>query len=232
MSNVAKTLTLAKGEVGYQESRSGGHWTNHEKYAALVPGMAWVSDQGQPWCAVFNCWLDFENGLQPNIDFPLTASCDAAAAWFKKNGRWSDLPGVGAWVFFGTPADLVHTGRVVAYDADTVTVTAGNTSMTGSREGDGVHTLTYQRRSTYVVGYGYPKNLDGIRSADPRFDQKATPTPPPPAPAPTPASKTAGAKVDQGIKDLRAAKARPGSSRARVIARALRLLSGLLRRRK
>jgi hypothetical protein len=188
--------------------------------------MAWVSDQGQPWCAVWNCWVDYKAGLVPNVDFPLTASCDLAAAWFKRERRWSDRPGIGAWVFFGTPADLVHTGRVVAFDHDTITVTAGNTSATGSREGDGVHTLTYQRRSTYVVGYGYPKNLDGIRSADPRFHQQVA-TAPPPAPAPKP---NAGAKIEEAIKDVKAAKARPGTFRASVIARVLKLMRGLRRR--
>lgn len=223
-ATATQVLTLAKGEVGYQEGRSGGHWNNVEKYAAQVPTMAWVSTEGQPWCAVFNCWLDVGVGLIPNVDFPLTASCDAAAAWFKKNGRWSDLPGIGAWVLFGTPSDLVHTGRVVAFDADTITVTAGNTSMTGSREGDGVHTLTYQRRSTYVVGYGYPKNLAGIRSADPKFDEKPAAVTPPTPPKP---HMTAGPKVDDALGSLHDATAVPGSRRAKGIAAARKILRSL-----
>ena len=58
MTTVDKIKALAKAEVGYREGFSNGHHDNREKYAAQVPGLAWVSEEGQPWCAVFNSWLD------------------------------------------------------------------------------------------------------------------------------------------------------------------------------
>jgi hypothetical protein len=183
-------IAAAKGQVGYRESFSGGHWTNGEKFAAQVPGMAWVSDEGQPWCAVFNCWLDVKAGLKPNVDFPLTASCDVAGTWFRTNKRWSAYPAVGAWVFFGTDSDLSHTGRVIAFDADYITTVEGNTNTSGSREGDGVYLKKHGRRETRVIGYGYPKFPEGIDSADPKWagakPTTAAPKPPVVVPPVTP----------------------------------------------
>ncbi|HVE24370.1 MAG TPA: hypothetical protein VNC22_03155 [Sporichthya sp.] len=174
MSTAQKIIDVAKPEVGYHEGRSAdGHWNNREKYAGEVPGMAWVSAEGQPWCAVFNCWLDIKAGLKPNVDFPLTASCDVAGTWFRTQKRWSVYPAVGAWVFFGTTSDLSHTGRVVAYDADYIYTVEGNTNDSGAREGDGVYAKKHGRRETRVIGYGYPKFPEGIKSADPAWAAQA-----------------------------------------------------------
>lgn len=192
MSTVDKIITTAKAEVGYREGFSGGHWNNKEKYAAQVPGLAWVSAEGQPWCAVFNCWLDVKAGLAPGVDFPVTASCDAAGAWFKQAKRWSGYPAVGAWVFFGTASDLSHTGRVVRYDADYIYTIEGNTNDSGAREGDGVYEKKHGRREARVIGYGYPKFAEGIVSADPKYatqaPKPAVPVAPKPVVPPVPAA--------------------------------------------
>jgi hypothetical protein len=184
MSTVQNIIDAAKHEVGYREGFADGHWNNREKYAAQVPGMAWVSEEGQPWCAVFNCWLDVKAGLVPNVAFPLTASCDVAGTWFRTQKRWSAYPAVGAWVFFGTTSDLSHTGRVIAYDADYIWTVEGNTNDSGAREGDGVYFKKHGRRETRVIGYGYPKFPEGIDSADPAW-AGAKPTMVAPKPAPT-----------------------------------------------
>lgn len=193
-STVDKIKAAAKAEVGYQEGRSGGHWNNREKFAAQVPGMAWVSDDGQPWCAVFNCWLDLQGGLKPAVDFPLTASCDVAGNWFKGQKRWSQYPAVGAWVLFGTSSDLSHTGRVVAYDDTWIWTVEGNTNTDGSREGDGVYAKKHARREARIMGYGYPRFPEGIDSADPKL-ANAKPTTVTPAPKPVPAPKPPVTKV-------------------------------------
>lgn len=177
MTAVQKIKDLAKAEVGYHEGRSGGHWNNIEKYAPQVPGLTWA--QGEAWCATFNSWLDLKAGLKPNVDFPVTASCDAAGDWFKKAKRWSVYPAVGAWVLFGTPSDLSHTGRVVAYDAENIWTVEGNTNTSGSREGDGVYAKVHPRSLARIIGYGYPKFPEGIDSADPKFAaQKPVKVPP------------------------------------------------------
>ena len=191
MTTVDKIKALAKAEVGYREGFSNGHHDNREKYAAQVPGLAWVSEEGQPWCAVFNSWLDTKAGLRPGVDFPSTASCDAAGDWFKKMGRWSAYPAVGAWALFGTPSDLSHTGRVISFDDDYIYTIEGNTNDSGSREGDGVYAKKHGRREARVIGYGYPRFPEGIVSADPKWSsQKPIPAPRPPADPPTPPSSS------------------------------------------
>jgi hypothetical protein len=170
MTTADKVLATAKAQVGYHEGYSGGHWDNIEKYAAEVPGLAWAN--GQPWCAVFVSWVALTAGAADL--YPRTASCDVAGAWFKKAGRWSEFPAVGAQVFYGTAANLDHTGVVVAYDAITITTVEGNTNTDGSREGDGVYLKVRPRAGTNIVGYGYPKFPEGIRSADPAYSKETS----------------------------------------------------------
>lgn len=168
-----KVVSTARAQVGYHEGFSGGHWNNIEKYAGEVPGLAWAN--GQPWCAVFVSWVALKSGAAAL--YPRTASCDVAGAWFKKDGRWSEYPAIGAQVFFGTASDFQHTGIVVGYDADNITTVEGNTNTSGSAEGDGVYLKTRPRRSAFVVGYGYPRFPEGIVSADPAYARSA-PLPP------------------------------------------------------
>lgn len=158
---VHRLIALALDEVGFHEGKTGGHWNNRTKYAGEVPGLAWAD--GQPWCAVFVSWLALVGGAAEL--FPRTASCDAGAAWFRERGQWSEYPAIGAQVFYGTPADLNHTGFVIDFDADTITTVEGNTNVTGSREGDGVYRKVRRRRDAHVVGYGYPKYPGGIKAA-------------------------------------------------------------------
>ena len=181
-TQVQKIINLATAELGYHEGRTGSTWNNHQKYSPEVPGLEW--SQNQPWCATFNSWLDLKAGLKPNVDFPVTASCNAAAAWFKKQGRWSEYPAIGAWALYGTPSDFSHTGRVVGYDDTYVYVIEGNTNTSGSAQGDGVYKQKRVRRDPHVVGYGYPKFAAGIKTADPDPKWKQPKTVPvlPPAP--------------------------------------------------
>lgn len=157
---VARMITTALDEVGFHEGKTGGHWNNRTKYAGQVPGLGWAD--GQPWCAVFVAWLARECGAADL--FPVTASCDVGGQWFKARGQWSEYPAIGAQVFYGTWADLNHTGFVIDFDADTITTVEGNTNATGSREGDGVYRKVRQRRDAYVVGYGHPKVAGLVRA--------------------------------------------------------------------
>lgn len=189
---VETVIAVAREQVGVHEGRSAGHWNNHQKYSAEVPGLAW-SDY-QPWCATFVSWVAFKSGTAAL--YPSSASCDAGGAWFKKLGRWSEYPAIGAQVYFGSSRDLNHTGLVYDYDDTYVYTIEGNTNNSGSREGDGVYLKKRLRRDANLVGYGYPKFPEGINSADPAW---ATPTtkPKPPAVVPTPPKHSAGsARVD------------------------------------
>ncbi|MFI8084357.1 peptidoglycan-binding protein [Kitasatospora sp. NPDC086009] len=159
----AAIIAVALPEVGYHEGRNpNGSWNNREKYAAEVPGQAWVSNDGEPWCATFVSWLALKSG---NADvYPNTASCSTGVAWFRARGRFSDYPSVGAQVFFG-PGGGSHTGLVIDFDDTTITTVEGNTNNNGSAEGDGVYRKTRRRRDAYTYGYGHPDFAHGPRRA-------------------------------------------------------------------
>ncbi|TXS36917.1 CHAP domain-containing protein [Streptomyces sp. OR43] len=168
----ADVARVAKGETGYHEGKSAGHWNNKQKYSGSVPGLEW-SDY-QAWCATFVSWVFQTAGLAKG-SYPVTASCATATNWWKQRGRWSEYPAIGAQVLFG-PGGGSHTGIVIAYDSDTITTIEGNTNVSGSAEGDGVYRKTRQRRDSYVHGYGYPDYPGGIRSADPTWKNPDPPS--------------------------------------------------------
>ncbi|ROQ69165.1 CHAP domain-containing protein [Streptomyces sp. 840.1] len=166
----ADVARIIKAEVGYQEGRSGGHWNNYQRYSPAVPGLEW--SQNQAWCQTFTTWA-FQTAGMPKGSYPVTASCALAVAWWRKAGRWSEYPAIGAAVFFG-PGGGSHTGIVIAYDTSTITTIEGNTNVSGSAEGDGVYRKVRQRRDAYVYGYGYPTYPGGITSADPNWKNPTT----------------------------------------------------------
>jgi LysM repeat protein len=169
-SQAAKVLSIAKVEEGYREGFSGGHWNNKEKYANEVPGMAWVSAGGYPWCALFVSWVALKAGVSDL--YPRSASCAYGVNWFRQKGRFSEYPAVGAQVFFG-PGGGTHTGLVVGYDATTITTVEGNTNTDGSPEGNGVYLRKRDRKSANTYGYGLPAFAEGVTTADPSLKGKA-----------------------------------------------------------
>ncbi|WJN63203.1 endolysin [Streptomyces phage phiScoe45] len=217
MSAVQKVLSIASGEVGTHEKKSGGHWVNDSKYNrwfGKIPGYG-QDGYGWPWCAAFVAWVAHEAGVS-NL-YPKTASCEAGVSWWKKLGRWSEYPAVGAQVFFG-PGGGTHTGLVVRYDADYIYTVEGNTNVNGSAEGDGVYERKRERRSANVYGYGYPKFPEGITSADPKYKGEAPKAPSKPAPAkPAPAPKPTKPPVKPTSKLYKlAAAVKPGAHHVQV----------------
>ncbi|MFE0326325.1 CHAP domain-containing protein [Streptomyces sp. NPDC058960] len=206
--SAADVIKVAKAEVGTHEKFSGGHWVNDSKYNewfGKIPGYD-QNGYGYPWCAVFVAWCADHSGAASL--YPKSAGCETDVAWFKRAGRFSEYPAVGAQVFFG-PGGGSHTGLVVAFDADTITTVEGNTNTNGSAEGDGVYLKTRQRRDSYVYGYGYPKFADGIVSADPAFAKEAPKTPVVTKPAPSkPSAPAKPAKPVVSVAHLNAARSR------------------------
>ncbi|WP_055523456.1 LysM peptidoglycan-binding domain-containing protein [Streptomyces graminilatus] len=170
MSGAAELIRIAKAEVGYKEGFANGHWDNTEKYAGQVPGMAWVSAGHYPWCALFVSWAALKSGN--NDLFPRTASCAYALDWFRKKGRFSEYPAIGAQVLFG-PNGGTHTGIVYAYDSTYVYTVEGNTNTSGSPEGNGVYLRKRARRDASTYGYGLPKFPEGVTTADPALKGKS-----------------------------------------------------------
>ncbi|MEU9560345.1 peptidoglycan-binding protein [Streptomyces fumanus] len=169
MASVAeKLISLALGEVGYHEGRSAsGSWNNHQKYSPAVPGLEW--SQNQAWCQTFQSWLALKAGSAAYE--PRTASCATAVAWFKKAGRFSFYPAIGAQVFYG-PGGANHVGRVIKYDRNYIWTVEGNTNTNGSSQGDGVYQLKRERRAANTYGYGLPAFPEGVVTADPALKGK------------------------------------------------------------
>ncbi|PJN38065.1 hypothetical protein CG747_24545 [Streptomyces sp. CB02959] len=167
MAKAADVIRIARGEIGYREGYSGGHWNNHQRYSPAVPGLEW--SQNQAWCATFVSWCARQAGAASL--FPVTASVWTAYQWFRSQGRYSAYPAIGAQVIYGRSANS-HTGIVVAYDADTITTVEGNTNTSGSAEGDGVYLKRRNRRDAYVHGYGLPQYAEGVTTADPALKDK------------------------------------------------------------
>ncbi|GGP72016.1 peptidoglycan-binding protein [Streptomyces melanogenes] len=170
MSVAKDVIRIAKAEEGYREGRSNGHWNNKEKYAHEVPGLGWVSDDEEPWCAVFTSWVALKAGAAAL--YPRTASCSEGVAWFQRRGRFSEYPIIGGQAFYG-PQGSVHTGIVYAYNADTIFTIEGNTNTNGSAEGDGVYLRQRPRKSAWIYGYGIPDFPEGVVVADPAWKGRA-----------------------------------------------------------
>jgi hypothetical protein len=124
---IAKIVSIAKGQVGYHEGRSNGHWNNIQKYAQQVPGLGW--NNGGPWCATFVSWCAMKADLGDY--YPRTATVSVAMAWFKQSHQWSEYPAVGAQVIYGVNGDS-HTGLVYDYDSTYIYTVEGNTNTNGS----------------------------------------------------------------------------------------------------
>lgn len=159
-----KVIAVATKQIGYREGFSNGHWNNKEKFAAEVPGLAWANYQ--PWCDVFVAWCFAQVNALDLI--PVSASVAESRDEWKKRGRFSYRPGIGAQALFGINGDE-HTGIVKAYTKKYVVSIEGNTNDDGSAEGNGVYRHTRLRHSNEVYGYGYPKFPEGIVNADPKF---------------------------------------------------------------
>ncbi|GGW96205.1 hypothetical protein GCM10010297_17600 [Streptomyces malachitofuscus] len=168
MSQTDTLISIEKAEVGYREGFSNGHYNNHQKFSPAVPGLEW--SQNQAWCQTFQSWAFQQAGVKSLA--PVTASCPTAVNWYKSRGRFSYYPAIGAMVFFG-PSGGQHVGLVYKYDANHAYTIEGNTNANGSSEGNGVYLKKRARRDSFVYGYGLPKFMEGIVTADPGLKNKS-----------------------------------------------------------
>lgn len=157
-------VNLLRDQSGYHEGRDpSGNWNNQQKFSPAVPGLEW--SQGQAWCHVFVSWGADELNARDTI--PITASCAAGVAWWKKRNRWTDYPVLGAPFYMGSVGQD-HVGVVYRYDADSIWTIEGNTNTNGSYQGDGVyHRVRPRRGAGSPYGYGVPDFTEGTISADP-----------------------------------------------------------------
>ncbi|WP_165964235.1 peptidoglycan-binding protein [Actinomadura sp. KC216] len=176
---VAAAIKAATGQIGYRES--GNNKTRFNTWLGSIPGYP-HGGYGYPWCQSFQSWVADEAGGEAGKDYPKTAGCASAVAWFKKHGRWSSSPHVGDMVFYG-PTGSTHVELVVGVSAHSITTVGGNTS--GSLDGryyngDGVYRKTVSRSSERIYGYGRPA-YDGSSAPAPAPKPPAVPSKNPPA---------------------------------------------------
>lgn len=168
MYDTASTLRIAASQLGYREGRSGSSYNNDQKYSDQLPGFAW-SDK-QPWCATFVQWCLWQTGVTVPTG-ARSASCATSVNAYRKAGRFTEYPVVGAQIFYGNGGGT-HTGIVESYDNTHVWAIEGNTNDTGSPEGNGVYRRQRVRRDTYVYGYGIPFYKGKAQSPDPKWNER------------------------------------------------------------
>lgn len=179
-------VNVLKAQEGYHEGRDAdGNWNNHQRFSAETPGLEWSQDQA--WCATFTSWGATQTGMRDI--WPITASCYTAVQWWKGQGRFTEYPVLGGPFYMGTSGQD-HVGVVWKYDGDTIWTVEGNTSGSGSYQGDGVYLRQRPRRGpSSPYGYGVPAFSDGTVSADPNLGGigeaevggNVTPNPPTPS---------------------------------------------------
>lgn len=153
MTTAQEFLAAAATEVGYTETPSGSNRTKFAAEAGHINGYA--------WCMTFLNAIAKRTGLDLPAGVAATAYTPSAAGNFKRAGRWTLTPEVGAWVFFDFPDTvnrIQHVGVVEAIHPDgTITTIEGNTSFDsrGSQANGGAVARRRRTRAS-VVGYGLP----------------------------------------------------------------------------
>ncbi|MDR6784595.1 uncharacterized protein (TIGR02594 family) [Pedobacter africanus] len=99
--------------------------------------------EAAPWCASFVSWCHKEAGFaQPRT--PWSPSLFPKARVVKE-----PLPGCVFGIYFNALGRVAHCGVVVKLHGGNVYTVEGNTSVAGSREGDGVYARVRHRRTIY-----------------------------------------------------------------------------------
>lgn len=178
---VAAIIAEASKHIGYHEGRDkNGNWNNKQKfgewYARQIHNPAFAA---VAWCDIFISYVASVTGSGDII--PLSAYVPSRLNYYrarKLTGHFPPQPGDLGFVLVNGRA--VHIFLVKAWDAakSQVVTIEGNTSNTGSPQGDGVYSL--RRKDS-------PTNANLVY-ARPAYAKPAAPKPVvKPAPAPAPA---------------------------------------------
>lgn len=160
MTTAEDVLNKARSQIGIKESPAN---SNRNPYGA------WYGMNGVPWCAEFVSWCFAQAGSPLNITTRFGfAYCPYGVNYFKKIGRWSSTPSVGAIVFYGSPSESVHTGIVESFDAHNITAIEGNTAVGNDANGGSVMRRT-RPRNNWIVGYGLPEYKENVK-VKPMYD--------------------------------------------------------------
>ena len=182
-----KTKQLLDDQVGYLEKASNSNldsktgnagYNNYTKYARDVNNMGLMGCQGQPWCAVYQFWINAKTkGKNKALDIMGSGfyNCNSVKAHAKAKGSWHGTPKVGALPIFRKGA---HIGRVISISGNTIRTNEGNTSSGGlntvEANGGCVAEKSYTIGNSQIDGYVWI-DYDGNGTGD-QFVWKATGT--------------------------------------------------------
>lgn len=153
--SLTEAIKVAKSQIGKRET--GNNDVPYNRWLGRIPGYP-HSGYGYPWCQSFQSWVASKAGGKANVDYPKTAGCEVAVAWFQAHKRYGRTPHVGDMVFYG-PGGGTHVELVVAVSSKSITTVGGNTSgsLNGAfHNGDGVYQKSVSRSSSRIHGYGRP----------------------------------------------------------------------------
>jgi hypothetical protein len=134
-----RIIKIAEKEVGVRETGCGNCGGRVEAYLKRV-GLG----AGSPWCAAFVSWVFSEAGLRA----PRTAWSPALFPESRKVPGSSALrPGLVFGLYYPSVGRIAHCGIVTGLRGDWIVTVEGNTSVSGTREGDGVYKKLRHRRT-------------------------------------------------------------------------------------
>ena len=131
-------LAIAAAELGVREATGRNDGPRVKAYLAAV-GLK----TGAPWCAAFVSWAFLQSGLkQPKTAW--SPDLFPAARLIK-----TPAPGLVFGIYFPELKRIAHCGFVAQVKGDWVSTLEGNTSLAGSREGDGVYRKWRSRKAIH-----------------------------------------------------------------------------------
>ena len=162
----SKTAELMAAESGYLEKASESNldsktgnagYGNYTKYARDINNLGLMGCQGQPWCAVYQFWINWQIfGKEKALDImgPGFYNCTSITNHAKSKGTWHSEPKLGALVIFRNGA---HIGRVTKITSSQIYTNEGNTSKGGvnnvEANGGCVADKVYTRNYSGIDGY-------------------------------------------------------------------------------
>lgn len=163
MATAQDVIKVAASQVGYEETGGpSGHDGNITKFwAELAPG-----DQGEPWCAAFQRWVD-KHAKAPDLPVSNPYYCPNLVTYARQHGLW-DTSGhyeAGDIILYDFTGHGVaeHVGRIVTDDGHVAHTIEGNTSPTdaGSQANGGGVYRKLRVHGSYIMGVlKYSKLLD------------------------------------------------------------------------
>jgi len=121
-------VAIAQSQIGIKEATDNNDGPNVEAYLATT-GLK----KGEPWCAAFLTWVFRQAGYGQPVTawspalFPSTRLVRAPA------------PGIIFGIYFHSLKRIAHCGIIERVNGNFITGIEGNTNLSGSREGNGVH---------------------------------------------------------------------------------------------